>query len=95
MTISYPECRCPTDYPVLVRDSNDPSGVFCRSSNSDTKVTRLLSGTVDSLRDDNPTTFWSSSDDTPTVFFMFEQIFMVSACIEIHLREYDRYYIYD
>ena len=95
MTISYPECRCPTDYPVLVRDSNDPSGVFCRSSNSDTKVTRLLNGTVDSLRDDNLTTFWSSSDDTPTVFFMFEQIFMVSACIEIHLREYDRYYIYD
>ncbi|XP_078312981.1 uncharacterized protein LOC111134583 [Crassostrea virginica] len=77
MTISYPECRCPMDYPVLVRDSDDPSGVFCRNLTSNTKVTRLLSGTVDSLRDDNSNTFWNSSDDTPTVFFMFEQIFMI------------------
>ena len=91
MTISYPECRCPMDYPVLVRDSDDPSGVFCRNLTSNTKVTRLLSGTVDSLRDDNSNTFWNSSDDTPTVFFMFEQIFMVRSCI-VNLRECDVYW---
>lgn len=78
LPISFPECRCPQTHPELVMDTGDPSGVFCKQLKIDDKERRLSNGTVDNMRDNDGNTVWTSSESMPTIYFTFDQVFMVS-----------------
>lgn len=78
LPISFPECRCPQTHPQFVMDAADPSGVFCKQLTTDDKVRRLSNGTVDNMRDNDYNTVWTSSESMPTIYFTFDQVFMVS-----------------
>lgn len=83
LPISFPECRCPQTHPELVRGSDDPSGVFCKDLTTNDKVTRLSNGMVDNMRDNKSSTVWTGSDSMPTVYFTFDQVFMIDS-VEIN-----------
>lgn len=78
LPISFPECRCPQTHPQFVMDAADPSGVFCKQLTTVDKVRRLSNGTVDNMRDNDYNTVWTSSESMPTIYFTFDQVFMVS-----------------
>ncbi|XP_062603840.1 uncharacterized protein LOC134265628 [Saccostrea cucullata] len=77
--ISFPACRCPLSYPVLVMRDSDPSGVFCEAVKPGSMVPRLTNKNVDSLRDGNTSTYWEGSAGSQTVTFTFDQVFMIDS----------------
>ncbi|XP_065924363.1 hepatocyte growth factor receptor isoform X2 [Magallana gigas] len=79
LPISFPECRCPQTHPQFVMDAADPSGVFCKQLTTVDKVRRLSNGTVDNMRDNDYNTVWTSSESMPTIYFTFDQVFMIDS----------------